>query len=75
MPAIWTEAVISTLNDMYIESSNLPEVPIAGPAGPVDGVAYPVTAVPIAPMEVPVGMPVLGAPVVLPPTFEGSLQP
>ena len=75
MPAIWTEAVISTLNDMYIESSNLPEVPIAGPAGPVDGVAYPVTAVPIAPMEVPVGMPVLDAPVVLPPTFEGSLQP
>ena len=72
MPAIWTEAVISTLNDMYIESSNLPEVPIAGS---VDGVAYPVTTRSIAPMEVPVGMPVLGAPVVLPTTFEGSLQP
>ena len=71
MPAIWTEAVVSTLNDMYIESSSEAEVPIAGP---VNGSIHSVIASPDAAVEVPVGLPILSAPIVLPAVVPGELR-
>ncbi len=48
MPAIWTEAVISTLNDVYIESSNPPGIPMT--IFPNQGQIIPFEAQPI-PMD------------------------
>jgi len=76
MPAIWTEAVVSTMNDVYIESSSTPEIPLTGPVdggGPLE-IAVPQETVP-SEIVVPTSLELpLNAPVVTPPTFQGALH-
>ena len=78
LPAIWTEAVISDMNDVYIESSTPLGDPITGPVevvpqalneNPVLSIVSPIAPTTQSPL-VPNELPVLNAPVVLPETIE-----